>query len=71
MTLNMFSFWFGLGTNQWCTSIVTSNADTGPWMPSNVQISLLSWLDPGELVRDQVVGGENQAEARAARGMKD
>ena len=62
MTLNRFGFWLGLGTSQWCTSIVTSNADMGPWMPSDVQTSLLSWLDPGELVRDWVGVGDNQAE---------
>ena len=47
-------------------SSMTSDADTGPCKPSDVQTSLLSWLDPGELVGDWVgdwvEDGDNQAE---------
>ena len=50
---------------------MTSNADTGPWMPSAVQTSLLSWLDPGELVRAWVSGGDNQAERPGQPEVKD
>ena len=39
-------------------SSMTSDADTGPCKPSDVQTSLLSWLDPGDWVGD----GDNQAE---------
>lgn len=41
---------------------VTSDADTGPCKPRDVQTSLLSRLDPGELVGDWVGGGDNQVE---------